>query len=578
MRGSGGTSDSSGELYEQCLSSIITDDDGDSDDIRELIRCVANGFSKISGENTPIKYARSIFLVYSAALVFFMQAGFAMLCAGSVRKKNVQNTMLKNLLDACGAAVGFFVLGYGLAFGGMDDTTDNRTTFVEFGSGGFFAQDVPDFAFWMFQYAFSAASATIVAGTLAERCQMAAYLCYSIMVSTIVYPIIAHAVWNPKGFLSPNASNPLFDVGMIDFAGSGVVHLTGGTTALLATLILGPRRGRFYDESGRKLEKPKDFPGHSPALQMLGCFMLWFGWYGFNAGSALTYKSEHDYKFVALAGVNTTLAGGTAGLTALFVNLYLLERYTGEAYFDSKYAMNGALSGLVAITGGCGVIQTWAAFVVGLGAGLVYIFASHLLIRLRLDDAVDAIPCHLFNGLWGLLAVGLFADPVYLEQIYGHARHPGLVYGGDFTLLGMEILGILFIMGWVTAVMLPFFVWLDWKGWFRSDPLEEIVGLDTSYHGGSILLGNTGGRRCENKNTTNSSYPYDDDDNDHDHEDAVSLEREPREVNQSNKRRNSADNHTNNNMPRTQSDSCVEYRQTNNDDPGAKTSLTPVDI
>lgn len=487
---SGGDDSSNSVLYEQCLLNSENNDDGNA---IELIRCVANEFAMLTEDKTPIEYVRKIFLVYSAALVFFMQAGFAMLCAGSVRKKNVQNTMLKNLLDACGAAVGFWILGYALAFGDMVEDGTGKKSFA--GTSGFFAQDVDNLAFWLFQYAFSAASATIVAGTLAERCQMAAYLCYSLMVSTIVYPIIAHAVWNPNGFLSASSQSPLFGVGMVDFAGSGVVHLTGGMVALFATIILGPRRGRFHDESGRKLEKPKDFPGHSPALQMLGCFMLWFGWYGFNAGSALTFDKENIYDFVALAGVNTTLSGGTAGLVALFFNLILLERYTGEAYFDSKYAMNGALSGLVAITGGCGVIMPWAAFIVGFGAGLLYIFSSWLLLRLRLDDAVDAIPCHLFNGIWGLIAVGLFANPTFLERLYDQSDHAGLVYAGDFRLLGVQIIGMLFIAGWVMLTMLPFFVWLDWKGWFRSDPLEEIVGLDTSYHGGMML---SGGGNIEN--------------------------------------------------------------------------------
>jgi len=175
--------------------------------------------------------------------------------------------MLKNLLDACGASIAFFVLGYALAFGGMDPDSPTKT-FI--GTKNFFLMDVDDLAFWMFQYAFSAASATIVAGTLAERCQMAAYLCYSVMLTGWVYPVIAHAIWNPNGFLSANSVDPLWGVGMIDFAGSGVVHLTGGTTALFATMILGPRRGRFHDETGRRLETPREFPGHSVALQVCG--------------------------------------------------------------------------------------------------------------------------------------------------------------------------------------------------------------------------------------------------------------------------------------------------------------------
>lgn len=225
---------------------------------------------------------------------------------------------------------------------------------------------------------------------------------------------------------------------------------------------------------------------------MLGTFILWFGWYGFNAGSALTGDGPEIYKTASLAAINTTLSGGTAGLAALFLNLWLLERLTGEPFFDLKYAMNGSLCGLVAITGGCGVVEPWAAVAIGFISGILYIFGSRLLVRLRIDDAVDAIPVHMFNGIWGVLAVGLFASPGRLELAYGRSQHPGWFYSlpvkSDGTLFAAQLVGLLFIMGWVFVIMFPFFVWLDWKGWFRSDALEEIVGLDTSYHGGLALL------------------------------------------------------------------------------------------
>jgi Amt family ammonium transporter len=205
-----------------------------------------------------------------------VQSGFAMLCAGCVRKKNVQNTMLKNLLDACGAALGFYVIGYALAFGGQNERSD--VTFV--GTTDFFNWNsaVPvNQAFWFFEFAFSATSVTIVAGTLAERCQMVAYLCYSVFLTGFVYPVVAHSIWSNNGFLSAFAAEPFQGIGVLDFAGSGVVHVTGGTTALVATYMLGARKGRFYDARGRELEKPKAFPGHSMALQMMGTMILWFG-------------------------------------------------------------------------------------------------------------------------------------------------------------------------------------------------------------------------------------------------------------------------------------------------------------
>jgi Amt family ammonium transporter len=220
---------------------------------------------------------------------------------------------------------------------------------------------------------------------------------------------------------------------------------------------------------------------------------LWFGWYGFNAGSALITNSLVRDQLAALAGVNTTISGGMAGMVALFVNLFHLERTTGEPFFDLKFAMNGSLSGLVAITAGCGVVEPWAAVAIGAVAGLIYLFGTWFLIKLRLDDAVDAIPVHMMNGMWGMIAVGLFASPRRLEEAYNkEILHAGWVYSwrdgsGDAALLGAQVVGILFITGWVMGIMMPFFVWLDWMGWFRSDPLDEIVGLDTSYHGGLML-------------------------------------------------------------------------------------------
>jgi Amt family ammonium transporter len=230
---------------------------------------------------------------------------------------------------------------------------------------------------------------------------------------------------------------------------------------------------------------------------MLGTFILWFGWYGFNPGSALLSHVPGSDDIAALAGVNTTISAGMAGIVALFANLYVLERLTGEPFFDLKFAMNGSLCGLVAITAGCGVVEPWAAAVTGLVAGLLYIVGSKALVYFRLDDAVDAIPVHLINGAWGLISVGLFASPTRLLAAYGRDEYVGWFYSVDrgnssARLLGTQLVGLFFILGWVITIMLPFFIWLDWKGWFRADPLEEIVGLDTSYHGGLALLAANG--------------------------------------------------------------------------------------
>ncbi|KAG7356912.1 ammonium transporter family-domain containing protein [Nitzschia inconspicua] len=453
-----------------------------SENTTEILQCISDSIQE-QAENRAADLHDFLY-VLAGAMIFFMQSGFAMLCAGSVRLKNVQNTMLKNLLDACGAALAFYLVGFGFAFGGQNESTS--TSFIgttDFASVGDSA------AFWFFQYTFSATSVTIVAGTLAERCQMAAYLCYSVVLAGFVYPVVAHTVWSNNGFLSLGNVNPLISIGAVDFAGSGVVHLTGGTTALLATLILGPRRGRFFDAQGEPLDTPKPFPGHSVALQLLGTMILWFGWYGFNPGSALVLGIDEVGGIAATAAVSTSLCGAAGGVSALFTNLFLEERRTGEPHFSLLMAMNGCLSGLVAITASCGVVEPWAAIVIGIVAGWIYLWSSGLLLRLRIDDAVDAIPVHMFNGIWGVFATGLLASPRLMQSAYGTDEFPGLFYGlvrrtNPANLLGCQVITILFIVGWTFVTMFPFFIWLNYKGWFRADSLEELVGLDISYHGG----------------------------------------------------------------------------------------------
>jgi ammonium transporter, Amt family len=246
------------DLYSTCLN-----EQGAGATDSTILQCISKAVENaFEAQEEP---EMGISLVLSGALVFCMQVGFAMVCAGFVRKKNVQNTMLKNLLDASGASVSFFCVGYAIAFGGQDATSPSKS-FI--GTSNFFLLDVSNLGYWFYQYCFSAASTTIVAGTLAERCQMAAYLCYSMMLSGFVYPIVARALWSYNGILSPSSIDPFWGVGCVDFAGSGVVHITGGTTALFATAILGARRGRFHDDSGRRLDVPREFRGHSVALQV----------------------------------------------------------------------------------------------------------------------------------------------------------------------------------------------------------------------------------------------------------------------------------------------------------------------
>lgn len=458
------------------------------DDIYGQLACVESAMG--SSFKLQADTAKVIFLIFCASLVFIMQAGFAMVCAGCVRKKNVQNTMLKNLLDVCGSSIAFYFVGYAFAFGGDPE----KKSFI--GNSKFFMLGMADengieYAHWLFQFTFAATSATIVAGTVAERCQMNAYLLYSMMLTGFVYPVVVHNIWSPSGILSSSSPDPYLGVGMIDFAGSGVVHVTGGITALVSTLLLGPRKGRFHDDKGNKLQEPKTFPGHSKSLQMLGAFLLWFGWFGFNAGSAIDVDSDLSLPVIAAAVTNSTLAGSAAAITSLFLNLIIQERLTGEPKYRLSSAMNGALTGLASITGCCGLVKPWAALVIGFFAGIIYHISSNFLESRCIDDAVDAIPVHLSGGIWGVIATGLFASPRELQFWYGidtDVDHVGWFYSwgrgsGDARLLACQVVGLLFIIGWTVGIMLPFFVVLNYLGAFRADSLEELVGLDISYHG-----------------------------------------------------------------------------------------------
>jgi len=320
---------------------------------------------------------------------------------------------------------------------------------------------------------------------------MTAYLAYSIMLAAFVYPVVVHSIWSPQGFLSAHNPNPLWGSGMVDFAGGSVVHLTGGMTALIATTILGPRAGRFYDLRGEVLEEPREFTGHSLALQCLGTFILWFGWYGFNAGSIISLTLDDNYLVVSHIAINTTLSAAAGCVMSLFLSTIVGVHFTGEVTFNLQYAMNGCLSGLVAITAGCSVVESWASIVIGLVSGALYLACSKLLVQWKIDDAVDAIPVHMLNGIWGSLSVGLFATPDLMNRVYETSAHVGWFYSwgrgsADATLLACQVVGILFVIGWVVCMMTPFFWLMHYCGFLRADSLEEIVGLDIVYHGGEF--------------------------------------------------------------------------------------------
>lgn len=290
---------------------------------------------------------------------------------------------------------------------------------------------------------------------------MAAYFCYAFALTAFVYPVVVHAIWNEEGFLSTANENPFMGVGMIDFAGSGVVHMTGGMCALIGAVVLGPRLGRFHDADGKILDEPVSFQPHSVALQCLGTFILWFGWYGFNAGSTLGISGENYGHVAALAAVNTTMSGAAAGVSAMVLDSLLGFWKEGEVHYDLTMTMNGSLAGLVGVTGACAVVQPWAGLVIGIVSGCVYCLGSSLLIKLRIDDSVDGVPVHLFAGIWGCIATGLFAEPVRTKIAYGDSvENFGWFYSwgrgsGDANLLLAEVCGILFIIAWTCVIMIP---------------------------------------------------------------------------------------------------------------------------
>lgn len=443
------------------------------------------GFEDSLGPVAQLGDVDTFFVLASGYLVFFIQCGFCMLCAGSVRAKNAKNIILKNLLDTCFGAVGWYILGYGIAFGA--DGND----FL--GERNFALHDVPpgEYRNWLFQYAFAATATAIVSGAVAERTKSEAYVLCALFLTSWVYPVLAHWIWSHDGWLTAHKElrTALFHgTGLIDFAGSGVVHMTGGLSGLAGAWIAGPRLGRF-DPQG----KPREIPGHSASLTLLGVFILWFGWYGFNPGSTRALVGFSST--TALCGINTTLSAAAGCISTLSLSMLIGYAITGQVVWDVIGAGNGVLAGLVSITGSCGVVQPWSACITGMIGGLVYVSGSNLMLNvLQIDDPLDSISIHAFNGAWGLFAAAAFADEKLMEMsyspIFDHNGNPvprafGLLRGGNASLLVSAITGIIVILGWVLGHMIPFFFIMKKLKLLRVAPELENRGLDTVHHGGS---------------------------------------------------------------------------------------------
>ena len=393
----------------------------------------------------------TVWVLLGTALVFFMQAGFAMVETGFTRAKNAGNIIMKNLLDFAIGSIAFWFIGFSIMFG-----KDNGGLFGSLSlliSGDLFSipANIGKFTFVMFQTVFAATSATIVSGAMAERTKFSSYCIYSAIISLLIYPVSGHWIWG-GGWLSA--------LGFHDFAGSTAVHMVGGVAALVGAKILGPRIGK-YDKDG----KPQAILGHSLTLGALGVFILWFAWFGFNACSTLGIEGDA----AILAGnifMTTNLAAATSTVAVLLITWV---RYKKP---DVSMTLNGSLAGLVAITAGCDAVNNVGAFFIGLIAGVVVVFGVELLDKVvKIDDPVGAVAVHGMCGATGTLLVGIFAT------------NGGLLYGGGFAMLGMQALGVVSVATWVAVTATILFLLLKATIGLRVSAMEEIRGLDIEEHG-----------------------------------------------------------------------------------------------
>ncbi|CAH1215108.1 MULTISPECIES: ammonium transporter [Paenibacillus] len=405
----------------------------------------------------------SAFTFLAVVLVFFMQGGFALLEAGSTRMKNAGHIAGKTILTLGISVIAFWAFGFALGFG-------NGNGF--FGTTGFFLSgdqmaasfeslafsDVPLTVKFVFHLAFAAVSLAIACGGMAERAKMSVYIVFGALYTIIMYPVVAHWVWG-GGWLA--------ELGMQDFAGSTVVHLTGATAALVATILLKPRIGK-YNKDG----KPNIIPGHNQVYSVLGVIILWIGWFGFNPGSTLSAMGDGFFGYVALT---TNVAAAAGGVAALLISWAVLGKS------DIPSMLNGVLAALVAITGACAFVEPWAALVIGALAGIITFFTAQWFDRKGIDDPIYAFSVHGIAGMWGAISTGLFATPELAETVgVGQA---GLFYGGGFHQLGVQLLGLVGAFAFV--LVLSFIILGGMKAimGIRVTEEEETMGLDMSEHG-----------------------------------------------------------------------------------------------
>jgi Amt family ammonium transporter len=383
-----------------------------------------------------------MWIVVCGILVFFMQAGFTLVETGFTRSKNTGNIIMKNLMDLCIGSLGFWAIGYTIMYG------DSIGSFI--GNPTLFFDDVENMHNLFFQTVFAATAATIVSGAIAERTKFTTYLIFSLIMTVVIYPISGHWVWQGDGWLT--------NLGFIDFAGSTVVHSVGGWAALMAAFLVGPRLGKYTGGKSNAIQ------GHNLLIGALGVFILWLGWFGFNAGSQLAISGDNA-NAVASIVITTNLAAAAAALAAMFVSWGLYGKP------DISMTLNGALAGLVAITAGCAAVSPMGAAIIGLIAGVVIVFSIEFIDKkLKIDDPVGAVSVHGVCGALGTLLVGVFATD------------GGLLYGGGFHQLGVQAIGVLSIGAW--AIVTSFIVLYALKKTIglRVSKEEEVDGLDIHEH------------------------------------------------------------------------------------------------
>ena len=394
----------------------------------------------------------TLWVLLGAALVFFMQAGFAMVETGFTRAKNAGNIIMKNLMDFSLGSVAFWVIGFSLMFGvGANGQVNPFIGFVDFFVQRDYSSSIPTAAFLIFQTVFCATAATIVSGAMAERTKFSSYCIYSVVISAIIYPISGHWIWG-GGWLA--------ELGFHDFAGSTAVHMVGGVAAFWGAKIIGPRIGK-YDKDG----KAKAIPGHSLTLGALGVFILWFCWFGFNGGSTVSFSDDAILSASSIF-VTTNLAAAFGATTTMIVTWI---RYKKP---DVSMTLNGALAGLVGITAGCDAVSPVGAALIGIISGLIVVFSVEFFEKVvRIDDPVGAISVHGVCGAVGTILVGFFA------------LDGGLIYGGGAELLLVQSLGVVSVILWVSITMFLLFTLINKTVGLRVSKSEEISGLDLEEHG-----------------------------------------------------------------------------------------------